>query len=87
LPSHLRRLADKQPRHWRLILALMADRVERRIGRSLSDAELKRLDAGGAWSDRLYMRQQWFQLGGHLEIRAGRLELSRTLDKTRIRVP
>lgn len=60
-------------RHWRLSLALCADRIERRLGRHLSDDELDRLSLG---LDPLQLREMWLRYGGRLEVRGGRLCLS-----------
>lgn len=66
----------RPPRHWRLVLALIADRIERRIGRQLTDRETDRLLQRG---DPLQLREMWLRYGGCLEVREGRLELSRAL--------
>jgi hypothetical protein len=76
LPSELRRF--KQKRHWRLTLALMADRIERRIGRHMTDLELNRLVIGG---DPLLLREMWLRYGGTLVVDNGRLELSKDLPR------
>jgi len=66
----------RERRHWRLDLALAAHRIERRLGRHLTDGELDRI----SWhSDQLHQREIWFRFGGWLEVRDGRLELSRTV--------
>lgn len=76
LPSELRRLNKR--RHWRLTLALMADRIERRIGRHLTEHELQRLVIGG---DPLLLREMWLRYGGTLIVDNGRLGLSKDLPR------
>ena len=74
LPHALR--AQLKRRHWRLVLALVAHRIERRIGRDLSDDELAKLVPPG---DPLQLREMWLRFGGRLEVRDGQLQLSRSL--------
>lgn len=62
--------------HYRLFLAIRAHRIERRIGRYLTDAELDRISFIG---DPLLLREMWLRYGGHLEVREGHLCLSSTL--------
>lgn len=71
-----RSLLDRYQRHWRLIQALAAHRVERRLGRHLTDAEVERLNLR---YDPLALRSLWLASGGWLEARDGRLCLSEGL--------
>lgn len=77
IPSAFRR--EAKGRHWRLMLALAAHRVERRIGRPMTDSELQGLDEQRG--DPLMLREMWLRYGGYLEARDGRLELSKDLPK------
>lgn len=63
-------------RSLRLTNALQADRIERRLGRELTDEEYDRLRFQ---YDPLALREMWFRYmpGGRLEVREGRLELGR----------
>lgn len=65
-------------RSWRLTLALRAHRVERRLGRTLTDDELDRLSLGG---DPLVLREMWLRYGGRVIPKGGRLGLSATLER------
>lgn len=61
-------------RSLRLANALRADRIERRLGRELTDEEFDRLSRQ---YDSLMLRQMWLRHmpGGRLEVHNGRLEL------------
>jgi len=72
----MRARRHKHPRSWRLTDALRADRVERRLGRILTDDELRRLRTPG---DELALREIRLRYGGRLEVRRGELRLSREL--------
>ena len=72
---------DTWRRHWRLAIALMAHRVERRLGRHLTEDEIGRLVLGG---DPLVLRQIWLRYGGRLEVRDGALCLSKELNLSRL---
>lgn len=67
----LRHYHRRVGRHWRLGLALMAHRVERRLGRHLTDRELARL--GGA--DGLALREAALNAGYRLVVCGGRIGL------------
>lgn len=64
-------------RSWRLTLALRAHRVERRLGRTLTDEEFDRLPLGG---DALAVRELWLRYGGRVVNKGGRLGLSERLE-------
>lgn len=68
-------------RHYRYTDAVRAHRVERRIGRYLTDQELERWQR--QWFDKLDSREQWLRLGGRLVIENGKLSLSRDLPNRR----
>lgn len=72
----LRMSREVTKRHYRLHLALRAHRIERRLGRHLTDAEADRITFIG---DPLALREMWLRYGGRLEVRQGRLCLSRAL--------
>lgn len=63
-------------RSLRLANALRADRIERRLGRELTNEEYERLYYQ---YDPLMLRQMWLRHmpGGRLEVRKGQLELGR----------
>lgn len=63
-------------RSLRLKNALQADRIERRLGRELTDEEYDRLSRQ---YDPLGLREMWLRHmpGGRLEVGEGRLELGR----------
>lgn len=66
-------MTSRAQRHWRLSLALCAHRIERRLGRHLTEFELDQICIGG---DPLQLRELWLRYGGYLELQQGRLCLS-----------
>lgn len=82
-----RRMRCRPDRHWRTDQALRFERVRqalRRRGLEFTTDDWDRLhrwESEGYWSDRLNLRRVWLSLGGRLEKRDGRLELSKAITR------